>query len=124
MGEMTCPRRAENFMRRADGPFVGAGEGLDEWHEYPNPRSHEVGVMHCSYCGSLRPEDFMSRVEAGEALCPTDKNYKAYIEPNDDKFYYQHLSDDQKKRLIELANAKKIKFSAPGYWYVRPFFVA
>jgi len=34
----------------------------------------------CSYCGSLDPEVFMARLEAGDvSLTPTDKNYKVYI---------------------------------------------
>lgn len=34
----------------------------------------------CGYCGSLNPEEFMRRIEAGDCeITPTDKNYKAYI---------------------------------------------
>jgi hypothetical protein len=39
------------------------------------------------------------------------------------KFYFQHLTDEQKKRFVELLNDKKIKFDQPGYFYVLPFFI-
>lgn len=38
------------------------------------------------------------------------------------KFYFQHLSDDEKKRFIELLNAQKINIGYPGHFYVLPFF--
>lgn len=40
------------------------------------------------------------------------------------KFYFQHLSVDQKKRFIELLNEKKIKIGMPGHFYSRPYFIA
>lgn len=86
-------------------------------------------------------------------LVPTDKNYKVYIrnlcgEPfsrtykhrgnKDDseadwvwktdevpetKFYFQHLSDEQKRRFVELFNEKKLLIGYPGYFYRLPFFM-
>lgn len=38
------------------------------------------------------------------------------------KFYYQHLSADQRARFIELHNARQIKIGYPGRLYVTPFF--
>jgi hypothetical protein len=40
------------------------------------------------------------------------------------KFYFQHLSEDEKKRFIELLNAKKMKLAFPGHFYRLPFFCA
>ncbi len=35
----------------------------------------------CEYCGSLHPDDFMARLEAGDVkLGPTDKGYKVYVD--------------------------------------------
>lgn len=35
----------------------------------------------CDYCGSLMPDAFMERLEAGTIkLGPTDKNYKVYVD--------------------------------------------
>jgi len=57
---MTCPRRVH----------PGSG-GRDYW------RSDGT----CSYCGSLDPDSFMARLEAGDVtLTPTDKPYKVYVE--------------------------------------------
>lgn len=81
----------------------------------------------------------MKYLKEGWSLGPTDKNYKAYlgepIEPHKildtieidsrdvAKFYYQHLSEDQKREFVDLLNAKKIKIGYPGYLYSRPFFI-
>lgn len=55
---MNCPRR------------LYAGQSDDFWREDNT----------CSYCGSLNPETFMSRLEAGDVqLSPTDKTYKVYL---------------------------------------------
>ena len=75
----------------------------------------------CSYCGSLHPDKFMELVESGKKLIPTDKNYKVYMDQR--KFYFMHLSEDQKKKFVELLNANKINFSTPGKFYVLPFFI-
>ncbi len=40
-----------------------------------------------------------------------------------DKFYFQHLSSEGRKRLVEMINAKSINFDYPGCFYVLPFFV-
>ena len=40
------------------------------------------------------------------------------------KFYFQHFSEAQCRRFIELLNAKKLNIGEPGYFYRRPFFIA
>ena len=103
---MTCPRRMEEF-----GPWERK-EDLDHWRE-----DHT-----CSFCGSLDPAIVMEKIEAGEEITPTDKNYKIYILERN-KAYFQHFDKAQKSRLIELVNAKKVKFKYPGHFYVLPFFM-
>lgn len=39
-----------------------------------------------------------------------------------EKFYFQHLSEDEMSRFIDLHNQKAIKYSHPGYLYRLPFF--
>ena len=39
------------------------------------------------------------------------------------KFYFDHLSVDQRKRFVELLNAKQIKIGDPGRFYRIPFFI-
>jgi len=60
-----------------------------------------------------------------------DKPYQGHDNPTHDwvtrpmqqhKFYFQHLSVEQRKRFIELWNEKKIKFVEHGEFYVMPFF--
>jgi hypothetical protein len=58
--------KGETCGRRENGIEGEDGYGLDD--------------NSCSYCGSLNPDEFMRRVEAGDVtLSPTDKNYKVYI---------------------------------------------
>lgn len=100
-----CKRR----MHEA-GPWASEA-GLDYWTERNT----------CSFCGSMHPDDFMEQVRAGAPITPTDKPYKAYAPAG--KFYYQHLSGEQMAEFVDLYNAKKIAWEAPGYAYVLPFFM-
>lgn len=104
----SCPRRAMS--------------GDDLWRTQDNT---------CSYCGSFNPTALMARLEAEDVeLGPTDKNYKVYLDakpgtpPVPLKFYFQHFSEPQKRRFIELLNQKKLHFGHPGYLYTTPFFIA
>ena len=40
-----------------------------------------------------------------------------------EKFYFQHLSDEQQQRFIDLLNARKLNIGIPGHFYQPPFFV-
>lgn len=132
--------------RRCEGPMGNVA----------NEDSYDAHSNSCSYCGSLNPTEFMSRLEAGDvSLDPTDKNYKVYIlnsggkpfvqryrtdslpfkgwespehtwvvrDIEQTKFYFQHLSEEQKKRFVQLLNENKLKFNTPGRFYVMPFFI-
>lgn len=116
---LICPRAAENGAALAAMKPPFNGEMV--WREDAT----------CSYCGSLNPDVFMARLEAGDVeLGPTDKSYKVYIKDLEGKpvggpagkFYFQHLSPEQQGRFIELYNARKIKMGYPGHFYVSPFF--
>lgn len=107
---------------------------------HPCPRGEETGmsvllkraaksswVIHgghraCSYCGSGHPEDFFKAIEEGKKVTPTDKNYKVYTEGYV-KYYFQHFTGENKKKLIDLLNAKKVAFDYPGHFYVLPYFI-
>lgn len=109
------------------------------------------GYRQCSYCGSLNPDDFMQALLNSDQLGPTDKSYKVYVgkeytdegaikhwlelmgfcdehkdlvKPAHDyaKFYFQHLSDQQKYDFVDLLNLKLIKIGYPGYFYRLPYF--
>jgi len=74
----------------------------------------------CSYCGSISPAELFKRIEAGEEIVPTDKNYKAYIGSRS-KFYFQHLSKEDQIKFLQLYNDRKMKIAGGGF-YVLPFF--
>lgn len=102
---VSCPRRFSGF-----GPWKRE-EGLDDWKD-----------GRCTFCGSITPEAFLSRVFDGERLVPTDKSYKAYI-GDYDKFYYQHLSQEQRVEFFTFYKSGNINFAEPGYFYVLPYFI-
>ena len=39
------------------------------------------------------------------------------------KFYFQHLSDDERTKFIELLNAHELVIGMPGHFYQLPFFI-
>lgn len=142
-GEHYCPRRGENPMGEM---LAEEFRGPDHWHLDNS----------CTYCGSLNPDEFMQRLEAGDIeLDPTSKTYKVYVRnrggqelqqyyrdcpagsgctgPSDCthwatrpigqvKFYFQHLSRDQRRRFVEMLNANMLHISEPGYFQPVPFF--
>lgn len=78
---MLCPRRIEA------GPYAHQPSQVEDLRDDD----------HCAYCGSLNPETFMARLEAGTIeLGPTDKNYKVYVRSlNDDKFVQSYRNCPQ-----------------------------
>ncbi len=100
-----CPRSDEMFQRD-DG-------GESEWRYWGDD-----DVLTCSYCGSLHPDAFMEEVRAGTPVGATDKSYKAYMdtlttrEPvrmnHAAKFYYQHLSSEQRQEFVRLFNERVV----------------
>jgi hypothetical protein len=102
---MRCPRRDENPS--SDQVFPGP----DHWRAVRNPGGGMIGDNErtCSYCGSMHPDDFMAIAAAGTAeLGPTDKSYKVYVEHDGfhGKFYFQHLSEDQRREFVDVYNAR------------------
>ena len=84
----------------------------------------------CSYCGSISEDMLFQAIEDGAEITPTDKSYKIYVRGDSApkvrgacKFYFQHLSDEGRKRFLKLYNDQKIAMGHPGYFYVRPYFV-
>lgn len=149
-------------------------------YEVYRQMSGGILARHCRWDGSLHPDDFMELLERpGVQLTPTDKNYKVYIEFEDDsdaeewrvasvtshdpeeegwmrgteippdvdtsgwgdlseswvkliqrgskkteKFYFEHLSEEQRKRFINMLNNKQISLAYPGHFYNLPFFIS
>lgn len=114
----TCPRRMLEF-----GGWERK-ENLDEWESRGD-------FACCSFCGSLHPDVFMESIQRPGTvkLGPTDKNYKVYVSveggTREYKFYFLHLSEEQKHKFIELMNMRPRPFEIdyPGHFYVLPFFI-
>lgn len=109
-----CPRREESPVGA-----LGRYPEHDLWQDRDGERC-------CTYCGSRNPDDLMALLRAGAAeLGPTDKNYKAYVRGLDGdhgKFYFQHLSVEQRREFVDLLNRKAFPIGYPGHFYVLPFF--
>ncbi len=135
--KQTCPRREGGL-----GPWE-RGEGLDSWlpgSTFAGARTEYEGVRlrHCSFCGSLHPDDFVALVEKGYTVGPTDKSYKVYLQitRSDEereagvkatgfdlggadigKFYPYHMSAAQGDRFRELYASGEMKIGYPGHFY-------
>lgn len=71
------------------------------------------GRRHCSWDGSMHPDDFMEYVKAGKLVGSTDKSYKFYAsDDGHQKFYTHHMSDAQGFEFLELWKARRINFGA------------
>lgn len=121
-----CPRRVEDgALDRYLRPDLPP-ETPDTW-DIREQMHKGLRARHCSYCGSLHPDDFMQRIKEGWQVGATDKSYKAYLgspegRSQETKFYFQHLSADQRREFVDLYNAKAIRFSGGGF-YRLPFFM-
>lgn len=105
----TCPRRMMDWGSQK------REENLDDFYSDGT----------CTFCGSINPDTFMKAVRAGQQITPTDKNYKAYLSipgRSFTKFYFQHLSEDQKHEFVELYNNQTMLIEDGGF-YVLPYFV-
>jgi hypothetical protein len=122
-------------------------ENQDTWRKDdrdPDEVSGRDPGPFCSFCGSLHPEKFLGLIAEGWVVEPTDKTYKAYLSevltgpervaiPGEPlppvycgraKFYYQHFSDEQMQRFVDLYNDNTMRLGHPGYFYRMPFFMA
>lgn len=81
--KFTCPRRRAEGYASDNSPFARSGTNLDEWQDRKGD-----GQLHCSWDGSIHPDQFMDMVRAGKEIGPTDKSYKFYV--------HEPLSDEQK----------------------------
>jgi hypothetical protein len=116
MIDKRCPRRMFQVS-------AGQGVGPDTWVNRHDTRT-------CSYCGSLHPDDVITRLTAGEKAGPTDKNYKLYVGSRD-KACFQHFNKTHMDAFIALYNAASdnaegkpsMNVGTPGYFYQMPFFM-
>jgi hypothetical protein len=126
-----CPRRIQDgrdngWMSQTDDPR----NNPDTW----NIRRQMAGgvlAKHCSYCGSLHPDQFMLMAKDEWVLGPTDKATKVYVHGKgegsgrmESKFYFQHLSIEQRQEFVDMLNNDILAIGYPFEFYVPPFFVS
>lgn len=111
-----CPRRGE-------GP-AGAYPGQDAWRR--EGKVDGVRVHTCSFCGSLRPVDFLDLWEAGATVGPTDKSYKLYLDAagpavrGAGKLYTMHLTVAADQARFKKLAADALSQPPPDFEAVGP----
>lgn len=76
-------------------------------------QTRDDGYLHCSWCGSLHPDEFLRRLTTpGCSFSGTDKGaYKFYAgaegKSADDKFYGEHVKDLDESRWSEFDAASR-----------------
>ena len=144
--EMMCPRRQESplptrfpgpdtyreeddtcsycgclnpatFMERLEAGTVALGPTDKDYKVYVENREGLAFKQHFRDCYSRKDDP-------GYVPCtgPDDCTHWITKETGHAKFYFQHLSEEQRKRFVELLNEKKLHIEYPGRFYVRPFF--
>lgn len=101
-------------------------KNVGETEDCPGPTELVAAEAPCSYCGSLSGDRFMELAASGVELHGSDKSYKVYLsygERGQEKFYWQHLSHEQRARFVELYNAKALNIEPQFGLYVLPFFM-
>lgn len=138
--ELQCPRRAENPMSanmfpgpdviREDGTCSYCGS-LDAniFMTRLEARDIEIGPTDKSYKAYLRNRGGAPLLQTYRA-CPPDSGctgpkactHWTTRESDQGKLYFQHLSEDQQRRFIELYNERHLHIGQPGHFYTTPFF--
>lgn len=137
-----CPRRAETGR----GPVGAGGPVTDGWFDDNtcsycgsfNPdefmRRLEAGDVELEptdksykvYVRNAGGEGFKHTYrDCRDAQCSGPDTCTHWVTTRDrerTKFYFQHLSIDQRKRFVDLMNAGSLKLAYPGRFYVMPFF--
>lgn len=136
-----CPRRAENFVLPGDKTSEDYFDGDDSCSYCgslnpdilmtrlesgdvelgPTDKSYKVYVKNL---GGEKFKMWHSRKCPDVMTCDRRTcQHWTKDERDQTKFYFQHLSQEQKIRFIELLNDKKLKIGEPGHFYSRPFFI-
>jgi len=95
---MTCPRRMTDF-----GPWDHK-EDMDEWEVRVTG-----GPRHCSFCGSLHPDEFFAACEdccktgSMTRIDTTTKRGKFYVHgPVDAKFWNYHCTQEEWNTKVDV----------------------
>ncbi len=92
----------------------------------PTDKTYKIYVLN----DGGRPFRHASRIDKpskpGEVMKdPADQSHWVWEVKEDHfaKFYFQHLSDEQKNQFISLHNEKRLRLNHPGHFYTKPYFV-
>lgn len=138
--ELQCPRRAENPASATmfPGPDTICEDGTcsycgsldsDLLMQRLEAGDIELGPTDKSYKVYLSNRGGAPLLQTYRN-CPPDSprhgpdecDHWVTRETDQGKFYFQHLSDEQMRRFIELHNEKRLHIGYPGHFYVLPFF--
>jgi len=73
--------------------------------------------------GEAFKQTFRNCPRDGTCTGPDDCTHWTTREDTQPKFYFYHLTVEQRKRFVELYNEKKIQFEQYGHFNVFPFFM-
>jgi hypothetical protein len=140
---MTCPRAIEDgrvgWLQKMglpdvkdDGSCGYCGSVLgDEFMARVEAGTVELGATDKNYKAYLRnsggpafKQSYRDCPKGAVCTGPKDCTHWVMRETDQTKFYFQHLSDAQKTRFVELLNERKVKFEGGEYFYVMPYFIA
>lgn len=135
--ELWCPRRGESTLN-FPGPDHWWGADTCSYCGSLNPdtlmerlESGTVKVVPTDkdykiYLENHGGDPFMATYRKGcdRSPCtgPDDCIHWVTEERVRSKFYFQHLSGEQRKRFVALLNEKRLVIGFPGSFYVSPFF--
>lgn len=141
MTKFTCPRRVEDVRH--------SGPNLDEWRKDDTcnycgsvkpellfsaiEQGYELGSTDKSYkvyvdlpgSGKMKVIGHSNSPQAGWKKTPFKQEWKLKQRETKRhaKFYFQHFSEADQKKFIELVNSKAIKWAGGFSLYVLPFFM-
>lgn len=75
---------------------------------------------------AYRTDKRLDQLKPGDVVPdPNDQSLWTWAvrEDQEGKFYFQHLTEAQMKRFVELLNEGKLRLGYPGRFYCRPFFI-
>lgn len=101
------------FMQRLETGDVEVGPTDKSYKVYVRNKGGESFKQHYRNCP----------IKDAGCTGPDDCTHWVTREVEETKFYFQHLTNDQMRRFVELANAGQIAMGYPGYFYTLPFFI-
>lgn len=100
------------LMARIEAGDVELGPTDKSYKVYVRNKDGEAFQQHYRNCG-----------RGAECTGPDDCTHWVTRETSQTKFSFQHLSDEQRTRFVDLLNQGKLHIGYPGHFYTLPFFI-